>query len=56
MAKKKPCKYTENQERLKLLLVCRSVEKTERYNAEIEKLQSEINFFEYGVKPSSNLE
>jgi len=53
MAIKKVCKYTQNQERLKTLLVLRSANKTDEYDSEINKLQSEIDFFEYGIKPKN---
>jgi len=49
MAKKNHCKYTENTVKLKRLLVLRSVEKTKEYDEEIKSIQSEIDFFEYGV-------
>lgn len=50
MAKKQPCKYTESRNKIKNLLVLRSVEKTTQYDKEINSLQAEIDFFEYGVR------
>lgn len=47
---KQKCKYTDNQKRLKYLLVMRSAEKTEKYNDEINRIQSEIDYFEFGIK------
>lgn len=46
----KPNKYQSNIKRLNNLLVLRSISKSDIHNEEIKQLQSEIDFFEYGIK------
>lgn len=40
------------QKRLNYLLVMRSIEKSTEYDKEIEKLQSVIDYYDYGIKPT----
>jgi len=49
MAKQKDT-LSEKQTKLNNLKVKRSVEKTDKYDKEIEILESEINYISYGIR------